>query len=87
MDLRHKFRAELKRIKKRKYVETILEYLPKDEQIAKVRAKVLGYIEKTDWKKRREGNYARSDIADENRGTVNRCGARCGTFMTWAISF
>jgi len=35
----------LKRIKQRKYVETILEYLPNDEQIAKVREKITGYIE------------------------------------------
>jgi len=34
----------LKRIKQRKYVETILEYLPKDELIAKVREKITGYI-------------------------------------------
>lgn len=35
----------LKRIKQRRYVETILEYLPKDERMAKVREKILGYIE------------------------------------------
>lgn len=39
------FEAALKRIKEKNYIETILEYLPRDEQIAKVKAKVLGYIE------------------------------------------
>jgi hypothetical protein len=34
----------LKRIKQRKYVETILEYLPKDDQMARVREKIIGYI-------------------------------------------
>jgi hypothetical protein len=35
----------LKRIKQRRYVETILEYLPKDEEMARVRGKIIGYIE------------------------------------------
>ena len=35
----------LKRIKQRRYVETILKYLPKDEEMAQVREKIVGYIE------------------------------------------
>lgn len=39
------FVAMLNRIKQRRYVETILEYLPKDGQMARVREKILDYIE------------------------------------------
>jgi hypothetical protein len=35
----------LKRIRQRRYVETILEYLPKDEQMKEVWEKITGYIE------------------------------------------
>jgi len=39
------FTATLRRIKRRRYVETILKHLPKDEEMARVREKILGYIE------------------------------------------
>ncbi len=35
----------LKRIRQRRYVETILEYLPKDDLMMEVREKIVGYIE------------------------------------------
>jgi len=35
----------LRRIKQRRYVETILEYLPRDEQMSQVREKITRYIE------------------------------------------
>lgn len=39
------FAETLRRIKQRKYVEKIISHLPKNEEIAKVKESVLGYIE------------------------------------------